>query len=84
MHLITDTPFSMNEAHLSTYNKGKQKLPGLDLTSQPERVCRVCQQGILRINTLPRRTDMLKMRLTPPCFTLTKAKVSFALSGEKN
>lgn len=26
---------------------------------------------------------MLKMRLTPSCFTLTKAKVSFALSGEK-
>lgn len=38
--------------------------------------------GDLRINTPPGRVDMLKMRLALPCFTLTKAKVSFALSGE--
>lgn len=83
MHLATDISFSVNEADLHTYNKGKQKLPGLDFASQPERFCWVCQQEILRINTLPGKADMLKMRLTPSCFTLTKAKVSFALSGEK-
>lgn len=83
MYLATDISFSMNESDLSAYNKRKQKLPGLDFSSQSERFCWVCQQGILSINTLPGRADMLKMRLTPSCFTLTKAKVSFALSGEK-
>lgn len=79
----TDLPFSVNETDLSSYNKEREKLPGLDFTSQPERLCWVCQRGIVRINTLPVRADMLEMRLTPSCFTLTKAKVSFALSGEE-
>lgn len=39
MHLATDISFSVNEADLHTYNKGKQKLPGLDFASQPERFC---------------------------------------------